>query len=196
VQPLRIGVLGAARIAELAIVGPARATGHRLVAIAARDRSRAEAFAARHGVERVLDSYADVVTNPEVEVVQPSGQRPARPLEPGRGGRRQARADGEAVRQQRRGQQWRQREERVVTSRWAGRTAIPLRYCSPHGTVLSCTTSSGSILVICWYLLDGNCDYHDLGGDFFIRRDSDRALQRAVAQLQALGYHITLQPAA
>src|SRR5215217_5001320 len=26
-----------------------------------------------------------------------------------------------------------------------------------------------SILVICWYLLDG--DYHDLGGDFFIRRD-------------------------
>jgi hypothetical protein len=22
-----------------------------------------------------------------------------------------------------------------------------------------------SILVICWYLLDGDCDYHDLGGD-------------------------------
>jgi transposase len=44
-----------------------------------------------------------------------------------------------------------------------------------------------SILVICWYLLDGDCDYHDLGGDFFIRCDSDRARQRAVAQLQALG---------
>jgi transposase len=53
-----------------------------------------------------------------------------------------------------------------------------------------------SILVICWYLLDGDCDYHDLGGDFFVRRDSDRARQRAVAQLQALGYHVTLQPAA
>ena len=53
-----------------------------------------------------------------------------------------------------------------------------------------------SILVICWYLLDGDCDYHELGGDFFIRRDSDRARQRAVAQLQALGYHVTLQPAA
>ena len=51
-----------------------------------------------------------------------------------------------------------------------------------------------SILVICWYLLDG--DYHDLGGDFFIRRDNDRARQRAVAQLQALGYEVTLQPAA
>jgi transposase len=53
-----------------------------------------------------------------------------------------------------------------------------------------------SILVICWYLLDGDCDYHELGGDFFIRRDSDRARQRAVAQLQALGYDVTLQPAA
>ena len=68
-DPLRIGILGAARIAELAIVSPAHATGHRLVAVAARDRQRAEAFAARHGVERVLDSYTDVVTDPEVEVV-------------------------------------------------------------------------------------------------------------------------------
>jgi predicted dehydrogenase len=68
-EPLRIGVLGAARIAERAIVGPARATGNRLVAIAARDRGRAAAYAAEHGVERVLGSYADVVTAPDVEAV-------------------------------------------------------------------------------------------------------------------------------
>jgi predicted dehydrogenase len=68
-EPLRIGILGAARIAALAIVDPARATGDRLVAVAARDRRRAEAFAAGHGVERVLDTYADVVCDPEVEVV-------------------------------------------------------------------------------------------------------------------------------
>jgi Oxidoreductase family, NAD-binding Rossmann fold len=68
-EPLRIGVLGAARIAELAIVKPARATGDRIVAVAARDRRRAEAFAAQHGVERVVDSYSDVVSDPEVEVV-------------------------------------------------------------------------------------------------------------------------------
>lgn len=67
--PLRIGVLGAARIAELAIVGPARAGGHRLVAVAARDHARATAFAERHGVERVVGSYAELVTDPEVEVV-------------------------------------------------------------------------------------------------------------------------------
>jgi predicted dehydrogenase len=69
VAPLRIGVLGAARITGLSLVGPAHATGHRLVAVAARDRSRAEAFAAAHGVERVADSYAAVLADPEVEIV-------------------------------------------------------------------------------------------------------------------------------
>ncbi|MFI6011177.1 Gfo/Idh/MocA family protein [Streptomyces sp. NPDC051243] len=68
-QPLRIGILGAARITELSLVGPARTTGHRLVAVAARDRSRAAAFADEHDVERVVDSYADLLADPEVEVV-------------------------------------------------------------------------------------------------------------------------------
>ena len=68
-EPLRIGVLGAARISELSIVGPAAATGARLVAVAARDRDRAETFARAHGIERVHDSYADVIADPEVEAV-------------------------------------------------------------------------------------------------------------------------------
>ncbi|MFD7246664.1 Gfo/Idh/MocA family protein [Streptomyces massasporeus] len=68
-EPLRIGVLGAARITERSLVDPARATGHRLVAVAARDRARAEAFAAGHGVERVASSYAELITDPEVDVV-------------------------------------------------------------------------------------------------------------------------------
>ncbi|MDQ1014649.1 Gfo/Idh/MocA family protein [Streptomyces afghaniensis] len=68
-EPLRIGVLGAARITERSLTGPARATGHRLVAVAARDRARAEAFAAEHGVERVAGSYAELVADPEVDVV-------------------------------------------------------------------------------------------------------------------------------
>ncbi|MGK5693159.1 Gfo/Idh/MocA family protein [Streptomyces sp. URMC 128] len=68
-EPLRIGVLGAARITERSLIDPARATGHRLVAVAARDRARAEAFAAEHGVERVAGSYAELVADPEVDVV-------------------------------------------------------------------------------------------------------------------------------
>lgn len=66
---LRIGVLGASRIAESAIVGPAQELGHRLVAVAARDPLRAQAFADKYGVERVVPTYRDVVTDPEVDIV-------------------------------------------------------------------------------------------------------------------------------
>lgn len=68
-NPLRFGILGAATIATYAMGQAAAASGDRLVAIAARDRGRAEAFAATHGVERVHDDYAAVLADPEVEVV-------------------------------------------------------------------------------------------------------------------------------
>jgi transposase len=53
-----------------------------------------------------------------------------------------------------------------------------------------------SILVIAWHLLTDNCTDQDLGGDYFVRRDTDRQRQRAVAQLQALGYRVALEPLA
>ena len=53
-----------------------------------------------------------------------------------------------------------------------------------------------SILVIAWHLLADDCDYQDLGGEYFVRRDTDRARQRAVAQLQGLGYRVVLEPVA
>jgi predicted dehydrogenase len=68
-QSLRIGLLGASRIAESGIVSPAGALGHRLVAVAARDRGRADSFAEKYGVEKVLDSYDDVINDPEVDVI-------------------------------------------------------------------------------------------------------------------------------
>ena len=68
-EPLRLGILGAARITELAIVKPARITGTRLVAVAARDPARAAAFADAHGIERVHSSYLDVINDPDVEAV-------------------------------------------------------------------------------------------------------------------------------
>ena len=67
---LRIGILGAARIAPTAIVKPSRRTKKAtVVAVAARDRHRAVAFAAKHHVDRVLDSYEELVTDPEVDAV-------------------------------------------------------------------------------------------------------------------------------
>ena len=50
--------------------------------------------------------------------------------------------------------------------------------------------------MIAWHLLTSDCDYADLGGDYFVRRDTDRQRQRAVAQLRALGYRVTLEPLA
>ena len=103
-EPLRVGVLGAARIAELAIVKPAHATGTRLVAVAARDRRRAEAFADEHGVERVRDILRRGPRRPRGRGrLQPAAERAARPVEPRRDRGGQARALREAVRLHRRG---------------------------------------------------------------------------------------------
>lgn len=49
-----------------------------------------------------------------------------------------------------------------------------------------------SILVICWHLLTNDCDYDDLGGDYFTRRNTDRQRDRLITQLQGLGYYVTL----
>ena len=68
-KPLRIGVLGAARITELALIKPAIITGTPVVLIAARDRKRAEEFAARHGIPRVVEGYEEVINDPEVDAI-------------------------------------------------------------------------------------------------------------------------------
>jgi predicted dehydrogenase len=68
-EPLRIGILGAAQIADEGIIAPARTLGHELVAVAARDRTRAEAFAADHGIAKVHDTYAGVIADPDVDLV-------------------------------------------------------------------------------------------------------------------------------
>lgn len=66
---LRIGILGASRIAESAIVEPAQELGHRLVAVAARDPLRARIFADKYGVDRIVPTYQDLVSDPEVDVI-------------------------------------------------------------------------------------------------------------------------------
>ena len=69
-QPLRFGVLGAARIAPKALVRPVHKIGSAVISrIAARDTSRAEAFAAEHGVEGVCDSYEALIEADDVDVV-------------------------------------------------------------------------------------------------------------------------------
>ncbi|HEV2085579.1 MAG TPA: IS110 family transposase [Gemmatimonadales bacterium] len=51
-----------------------------------------------------------------------------------------------------------------------------------------------SILVIAWHLLTNDCNYDDLGGDYFTRRaNPDHQRDRLITQLHHLGYQVTLQ---
>lgn len=69
-QPLRIGILGAARIAPMALVAPARnVPDATVVAVAARDPERAGAFATKHGIPRVHPTYDALVADPELDAV-------------------------------------------------------------------------------------------------------------------------------
>ena len=68
--PLRIGILGAARIAPMALVRPARQVPDASVAaVAARDPAKARAFAAKHGIPRVHESYDALIADRELDAI-------------------------------------------------------------------------------------------------------------------------------
>jgi len=68
--PLRIGILGAARIAPMALIKPAqRNLEAAVVGVAARDARRAASFAAKHGIERVYTGYDELLADPAIEAV-------------------------------------------------------------------------------------------------------------------------------
>lgn len=67
--PLRWGVLGPGWIAERFVGSLRRSTRQPVVAVASRDLGRAEAFAARWGVDRAYGSYRALVEDPGVDVV-------------------------------------------------------------------------------------------------------------------------------
>jgi predicted dehydrogenase len=67
---LRIGVLGAARITPAALIKPAKENAEVAVAaVAARDVSRARAFAAKYGIAQVHNSYEALLTDPDLDAV-------------------------------------------------------------------------------------------------------------------------------
>ena len=68
-EPIRWGILGAGGIAATVGDDIAATPGNVLVAVAARDLDRAQAFAHRHRVERAYGSYDELVADPDVDVV-------------------------------------------------------------------------------------------------------------------------------
>ncbi len=69
-EPLRLGTLGAARITPSALIRPARHVPEvTVVAVAARDRDRADRFAQKHKIPTAHDSYEALVADPNVDAV-------------------------------------------------------------------------------------------------------------------------------
>jgi predicted dehydrogenase len=65
-----MGVLGAARIVPTALITPARSVPEVVVtAIAARDPRRARVYATSHGIPRALESYDELVNDPDIDAV-------------------------------------------------------------------------------------------------------------------------------
>ena len=69
---VRLGILGAARIAPSAVIGPARKLPQvTIAAVAARNPQRAKAFADKHHIPRVFASYDELVADPDLESLRP-----------------------------------------------------------------------------------------------------------------------------
>jgi predicted dehydrogenase len=67
---IRIGTLGAARITPNALLKPAREVhGVEVTAVAARDRAKAQAYASKHSIARVLDSYDQMIADPDIDAI-------------------------------------------------------------------------------------------------------------------------------
>ncbi len=68
--PIRIGLLGASRIARTAVIAPARDNpGFIVAAVAARDPDRARAYAAEHDIPHVAEDYAALVRRDDLDLI-------------------------------------------------------------------------------------------------------------------------------
>ena len=52
------------------------------------------------------------------------------------------------------------------------------------------------ILEIAYHIMRDGVTYDELGADYFDRRHRDRTVRRHVRQLEALGFHVTIEKAA
>jgi predicted dehydrogenase len=67
--PVNWGILSTARINGLFMSGARQSSDVEIVAVASRDRSRAESYAREHGIPRAHGSYEALLADPKVEVV-------------------------------------------------------------------------------------------------------------------------------
>lgn len=67
------------------------------------------------------------------------------------------------------------------------------RLAARRGRKRAIVAVAHSLIVVIYHLLADGTEYADLGGRYFEQRDRAAIERRAVANLRALGYHVTLQ---
>ena len=69
------------------------------------------------------------------------------------------------------------------------------RIASRRGPVKAIVAVEHAILIAIWNMITNGAFYDDPGSDFYTRLNPGRARNRAIHQLQAMGYHVTLERA-
>jgi transposase len=68
------------------------------------------------------------------------------------------------------------------------------RVAARRGPMKAIVAVERAMLVAIWNMLTNGVFYEDLGGDFYARRNPDKAKKRALDQLEQMGYTVTLSP--
>lgn len=74
--------------------------------------------------------------------------------------------------------------------------ALYARVKGHRGHKKAVVATGHQILEIAYYVMRDGITYRDLGADYFQRHDRERTVRRHLKQLEALGYVVTVQPAA
>jgi transposase len=74
--------------------------------------------------------------------------------------------------------------------------ALYARVKSHRGHKKAVVATGHQILEIAYYVMRDGITYRELGADYFQRHNRERTVRRHVKQLEALGYVVTVQPAA
>jgi transposase len=78
-------------------------------------------------------------------------------------------------------------------------SALPARYhrvARHRGHKKAVVAVGHQILEIAFYIMRDGVTYEELGADYFNRRHAEKAVRRHVRQLEALGFHVTIEKAA
>jgi transposase len=68
------------------------------------------------------------------------------------------------------------------------------RLAPTRGPIKALVAVEHAILIAAWHMLTNGEFYRDLGPDYYTRQDPAKTTARAVKQLEALGYHVTIEP--